>query len=1014
MMIRSNHKLHRRRQLKSFEQLEDRIALSVNGISSFEQLMVELINRSRANPTVEANLHEVALNAGLNPGTITTAAKAPLAAEQILTDTAGDYSDWMLNADFFSHTDPNGDLPWDRTELNGYPIWAGVGENIAWGTFFSDREAAVHARHHSLFLSPDHRENMLDPDWNEIGIGITYGTSPYQSVSTPDFDLSIVTENFGGRSNLTYLTGVAFSDSDLDNFYGIGEGLSNVSVTATNGPETFTTTTAAAGGYSLLLSPGTYTITAAGNGVDVTFADVNIGSSNVKIDFEPTSTANDPNPASSIGETGVLIGNSANKNDWHTVSLQRNYDDPIVIVGPPSKNNGAPTVVRVRQVTSDSFQYRVDEWDYLDDVHPNERIGYMVVEAGEHQLPGGQRLVAGKVRANHQFTGVSLDGFNTAPNVITSINSHIGGSTVTPRVRNVTSTRFQVQVQEEEQADNRHARETVAYIAFDSGTGESGDLTYVAGNTGQLVDHRVTPISLGSQFSGSPVFLAGTSSTFGGDPAALRLNELTPSRAMVFVQEEKSANAEVNHAREIVSYLAIEPGFLVAGNPSSTNASPTIDNQTFNITTTATVVGSVQASDPDGDTLTYSITAGDAGGTFTIDGTGQITVADSTLLASTNQFNLTVEVTDPQSASSSATVTVNVTSSSTSDIGEIGTTTAQQNSASQWYTITLNRTYNDPVVVMGPLSYAGVSPAVVRVRNVTNNSFEWQIDEWDYLDGRHGAETVSYMVVEAGNHTLSDGTRIAAGQTSVDHRFSPVGLPGLNGTPVVLTTVASHVGASAVTPRLRNVSGSGFEVRLHEEQNNDPRHALESVNYVALEAGSGQTEGTPFIVDNANVSHMTANVSFDSPVGSTPALFAGIQSYVGGDTTALRYRSLDATGFSVFLQEERSQDQEVNHAIETVGYLAIPTGILSTSSSGGSAGIRRSEFAANRRVSDTSTDDRRRDHVDIGFALLTSARSEWLNDVPYDRKDVDETRTDRSHVKLSSNIHDMALSDLDF
>jgi len=30
-------------------------------------------------------------------------------------------------------------------------------------------------------------------------------------------------------------------------------------------------------------------------------------------------------------------------------------------------------------------------------------------------------------------------------------------------------------------------------------------------------------------------------------------------------------------------------------------------------------------------------------------------------------------------------------------------------------------------------------PMTMRVRNVTDTGFEWQIDEWDYLDGVHGS-----------------------------------------------------------------------------------------------------------------------------------------------------------------------------------------------------------------------------------------------------------------------------------
>ncbi|MCA9218503.1 MAG: hypothetical protein KDB27_35785, partial [Planctomycetales bacterium] len=545
----------RTRRQNVLEQLEDRIALSVNGITDYEQLMVELINRARANPSAEAALHGTTLNQGLPAGTITTAAKAPLAPEQILSNTAGQYSDRMLLDDFFSHTDPDGKLPWDRTEDNGYPTWAGVGENIAWGTFFGDLEATVHARHRSLFLSAGHRENMLDPDWNELGVGITFGETPYQSVSASNFDISIVTENFGGRSNLHYLTGVAYDDTDNDNFYSVGEGLGSVQITATNSVgQTFSTTTSASGGYSLLLGTGTYTVTALGNGVDSAAQSVTIGD-NVKVDFHPGAGATDPPPTpqtgSVIGEVGRLTTSPTNTSGaWRTVNLSRSYTNPVVIVGPVTDNDSDPAVVRVNNVTSNSFQYRIDEWDFQDSIHGSEQIGYMVVEAGTHELGGGQRLVAGKVQAAHSLRTVALSGFTGAPNVIATVNSIAGGATVTPRIHNVTNSQFQIHVQEEEAGDGLHATETLSYIAFESGTGTAGSLDYVAGSTGIAVTHASQSISLGSNFSSAPVLLGSISSRQGYDTVALRLDELTSTRADVYVQEETSNDSEIFHTAE--------------------------------------------------------------------------------------------------------------------------------------------------------------------------------------------------------------------------------------------------------------------------------------------------------------------------------------------------------------------------------------------------------------------------------------------------------------------------------
>ena len=83
--------------------------------------------------------------------------------------------------------------------------------------------------------------------------------------------------------------------------------------------------------------------------------------------------------------------------------------------------------------------------------------------------------------------------------------------------------------------------------------------------------------------------------------------------------------------------------------------------------TNGTTVGSVVATDPDttapNNTLSYAITNGDAGGAFAIDGTGQITVANGSLLdfESTPPFALEITVTDGGALSDTAIVGVTLT-----------------------------------------------------------------------------------------------------------------------------------------------------------------------------------------------------------------------------------------------------------------------------------------------------------------------------------------------------------------
>jgi uncharacterized protein YkwD len=934
----------------TIEQCEERVALSITGISNFDQLLVELINRARANPQSEAGRYNVALNQGLAPGTISIAAKEPLAPHQALMNAAGLYSNDMLARNFFDHTDPEGNLPWDRTEDQGYPTFAGVGENIAWGTFIGSREQAVHDRHRNLFLSPGHRENMLNPSWMEIGTGVTFGETPYQSVSISNVDVSIVTENFGGRSGIVYLTGVAFHDQVDNDFYDVGEGLGSVAITATNGSESFSTTSATSGGYALQLPAGTYTVTAVGNGVNTTRTGMVIGSDNVKLDFQPSPATPPPPTGQPIGETGRVNVAQTSSTQWHRVNLSRTYVNPVVVMGPVSYVGFDPALVRVRNITTTSFEWQIDEWDYLDGAHAAvESVGYLVVEAGTHTLAGGHTLVAGSVATDHQFRSISLAGFNTAPAILTTVTSAVGGSAVTTRIRNATANGFEVRLQEEERNDDRHAVETIGYVAIRRTSGTIGNLDFISGNTGSSVSHTGTNIQFGSRFTATPVFLGNVYTYLGTEPVALRTNSLTASSARVFLQEEQSLDTEIVHPSEDVSYLAIEAGVIYATESTITpsNAPPNIDNQTFSMadnTANGAIVGTVVATDADAaDSVSYSITAGNTNNVFALDATsGRLTVADRTGLTA-SPFQLTIRAQDSRGAADTATVTVNVTSTSILAVGEAGTITASQSGPGQWYPVQLQRAYVDPIVVVGPLSFNGSNPSTVRVRNVTSSSFEWQIDEWDYLDGIHTSESAGYLVIEAGNHVLSDGTRIVAGRTYSDHRFAPVILPGLTGTPIVLSTVASTNGGTAVVPRIRGVQGAGFEIRIQEEQASDGTHAIETVNYVAMEQAVGTISSRRSMsgLTPSHVFHVDYAISFGTHFTSAPVFLANIQTYLGSDPAGMRRTFLDRSGARIFLEEEQSADAEMEHAGEAVGFLAIETGLID--SNAGALGVSREE-----------------------------------------------------------------------
>ncbi|WCN03480.1 CAP domain-containing protein [Streptomyces sp. M92] len=92
----------------------------------------------------------------------------PLAANSALTGLAEDFSRSMAEQGFFDHTDPSGATPWDRAEAVGISTLGG--ENIARGQ--ADAQAVMDA----WMDSPGHRANILNCDFQTLGVGVHFGS----------------------------------------------------------------------------------------------------------------------------------------------------------------------------------------------------------------------------------------------------------------------------------------------------------------------------------------------------------------------------------------------------------------------------------------------------------------------------------------------------------------------------------------------------------------------------------------------------------------------------------------------------------------------------------------------------------------------------------------------------------------------------------------------------------------------------------------------------------------------
>lgn len=331
---------------------------------------------------------------------------------------------------------------------------------------------------------------------------------------------------------------------------------------------------------------------------------------------------------------------------------------------------------------------------------------------------------------------------------------------------------------------------------------------------------------------------------------------------------------------------------------------------------TVTFDGS-SSTDPDGSIASYIWNFGD--------GSSASGKTATHIYTTEATFNATLQVTDNQGADSAANTTITVnpkppaTPSLNIEMGEISAT-------SNWGRVGLKSTFQNPIVIAGPASFNNTDPGTIRLRNIDSTGFDIKFTEWNYLDGIHPEETVSYLVMEKGRFTLPDGSSIEAGSFTGTTSFKTVPFStAFAKPPVVLTAIASTNEADTISGRIKNIGLSNFAYYFREQEKNTNTHANETVNFIAWEPGKGSIGLLQYEI--ANTAKAVTNnwyaITYQTLFNQTPMILADIQTTNDTDPTALRIQQSAATGFQIKAEEEKSKSTNITHTAEIVGYLAL-------------------------------------------------------------------------------------------
>lgn len=130
---------------ESLESYFNQVTAGLADIDAVTQQMLNLVNAERSKRGV-----------------------SPLVLNALLQKSTQNHTDDMLERSYYSHETPEGKTVLDRVRVVGYTPQA-VGENIAKG------QLSVEEVMQGWIDSKEHLDNIIDPDFTEIGFGVSFG-----------------------------------------------------------------------------------------------------------------------------------------------------------------------------------------------------------------------------------------------------------------------------------------------------------------------------------------------------------------------------------------------------------------------------------------------------------------------------------------------------------------------------------------------------------------------------------------------------------------------------------------------------------------------------------------------------------------------------------------------------------------------------------------------------------------------------------------------------------------------
>ena len=330
----------------------------------------------------------------------------------------------------------------------------------------------------------------------------------------------------------------------------------------------------------------------------------------------------------------------------------------------------APVVTRIGNISSDSFDIRVQRVDGVTDELTGIQVQYVVAEEGvyteaEHGIEMEAVRFSSTItdhKGNWKGESSFYSNSYTSPVVLGQVMSYnqsefsVFWTSGSSRTNPPSATDFKVGKHVGEDPNTTRIDETLGYLVIEAGSGTVGGLEYSAAIGTDIVrgtQHPVTQYSISGLSNISSIILSQVAMD-GGDGGWAVLSGPNPINGTTIdlaIEEDLLRDRERWHTTEQVAYLAF----------NASNANPTANDDSATTLEDTSVTISVLDNDSDANSDPLSINSFTQGtsGTVTDNGDGSLTYTPNGNYNGSDAFNYTVS--DGNGGTDTATVNVTIT-----------------------------------------------------------------------------------------------------------------------------------------------------------------------------------------------------------------------------------------------------------------------------------------------------------------------------------------------------------------